>query len=393
MTHILEEKEKFMVGDIVSFKDENPEGVSDEHLVISEIRRMNTDDVIILLRCEDNRTIATDPGNICKEGHMEERSEPLGDIVKGCTVRVNFDSDYNDKIKNKDLRVERVYWTDDIVVRSEDGMEVLVNAEDVYIPYNGSPYIIKKDDVPKNGINKEDTIEYDRRKYKVCMFEGLKQQKYTEKAIRSMEEGWLFTVREGVIFNISENRRVYVRNMKFVVEAVFEGNDDVKHLIVRGKDGNLYGINEKNDIKIKELSVYQPLNEEDTLHFKSKGIPKEKMEEMSDYIFRKKPSGDSEGRKNDFLDDKLRWDLLPMEDVEQVVKVLHAGAKKYGPNNWKNLPDAYQRYKGAMFRHLVEVEKGNAIDEDTGCFHIAQVVTNALFMLHVKRKEYEGNMG
>ncbi len=280
MTHILEEKEKFIVGDIVSFKDENPEGVSDKHLIVSEIRRATIDDVIILLRCEDNRIIATNPGSICKKYHLEERPDPMGNIFKGCTVRINPDSSRNDKIKNKDLEVERIYRAGYIVVSLKNETEVivnefLVNAEDVYIPYNGSQY--------------------------------------------GTEEG--------------------------------------------------------------------------VLPSRDNGISKEKIEEAADYIFRERSSGDSEGKKNDFLDDKLRWDLLPMQDVEQVVRVLHAGAKKYGPNNWKNLPDAYQRYKGAMFRHLMEVEKGNAIDEDTGCLHIAQVVTNALFMLHVKRKEYEGSMG
>lgn len=98
----------------------------------------------------------------------------------------------------------------------------------------------------------------------------------------------------------------------------------------------------------------------------------------------------NESVKDDFKDDKLRWDLLPLEEIEEVVRVLHAGAKKYGPNRWQNLPDAYNRYKAAMFRHLIEVEKGNAVDEDTGCLHIAQVVTNALFMLYTKRKEYGG---
>ena len=386
MTYILEEKEKFMVGDIVSFKDENPEGVSDERLVISEIRRMNTDDVIILLRCEDSRTIATDPGNIRKEGHMEERSEPLGDIVKGCTVRVNFDSDYNDKIKNKDLKVERMYWTDDIVVslKSETEVivnEVLVNAEDVYIPHNGSPYKTKEDDIPKDGINKKDEIEYNHRKYKACVLEGLKQQEYAKKAIRSMEEGWLFTVKEGVIPSISENRRVYVRNMKFVVAAVFEGSNGVKHLIVRGKDGNLYGMNEKNDVRIKELSVYRPLNKEDASPSKSKGIPKEKMEEAADYIFRKRPSEDSEGRKNDFLDDKLRWDLLPMAEIEDIVKVYHAGAKKYGDNNWQNLENGFERYRAALMRHMLEYMKGERVDADTGSYHLAQVCWNAIAML------------
>ena len=38
------------------------------------------------------------------------------------------------------------------------------------------------------------------------------------------------------------------------------------------------------------------------------------------------------GLKLDF--DKLRWDLLPIECVEEIVRVLTFGAKKYDDNNW-----------------------------------------------------------
>ena len=45
-----------------------------------------------------------------------------------------------------------------------------------------------------------------------------------------------------------------------------------------------------------------------------------------------KVSRENKSVKNDIIDDKLRWDLLPMEEIEDIVKVYHAGAKKYGPN-------------------------------------------------------------
>lgn len=95
----------------------------------------------------------------------------------------------------------------------------------------------------------------------------------------------------------------------------------------------------------------------------------------------------SESKKNDRIDNKVMMELLPWTELEEVGKVYTAGAKKYGPHNWENLPDGYQRYKGAMLRHLIEVEKGNAIDEEAGCMHAAQVVWNALAMLHFKMKE------
>ena len=93
----------------------------------------------------------------------------------------------------------------------------------------------------------------------------------------------------------------------------------------------------------------------------------------------------TESRKNDRLDDKLRWELLPLEDVEDIVRVYTAGAKKYGPDQWQNLPDGIRRYKAALLRHLVEFDKGNEIDEETGCRHLAQVAWNAIAMLHISK--------
>lgn len=98
---------------------------------------------------------------------------------------------------------------------------------------------------------------------------------------------------------------------------------------------------------------------------------------------------ESKSRKNDRKDGKVRMDLLPWPELEKIAEVYTAGAKKYGDHNWENLENGYERYKGAMLRHLTEVEKGNAIDEDTGCLHIAQVAWNAIAMVHFKLKEYE----
>lgn len=89
----------------------------------------------------------------------------------------------------------------------------------------------------------------------------------------------------------------------------------------------------------------------------------------------------TEGLKNDFKDGKLRWDLLPLEEIEDIVKVYTEGAKKYSDNSWQNLDNGYQRYKAALLRHLVEYEKGTKIDEDTGCQHLAQVAWNAIALL------------
>ena len=97
------------------------------------------------------------------------------------------------------------------------------------------------------------------------------------------------------------------------------------------------------------------------------------------------------GKKNDRQDGKLMWELLPLPLLEEVVKVYTAGAQKYGANQWQNLDNGYQRYRAALLRHLVEYEKGNPTDADTGCLHLAQVAWNALAMLYFSLKEEQGN--
>lgn len=60
-------------------------------------------------------------------------------------------------------------------------------------------------------------------------------------------------------------------------------------------------------------------------------IPLDLLEPVSSKKDNNKKEGESV--KNDIIDDKLRWDLLPMEEIEDIVRVYHAGAKKYGSNN------------------------------------------------------------
>lgn len=95
---------------------------------------------------------------------------------------------------------------------------------------------------------------------------------------------------------------------------------------------------------------------------------------------------ENSSKKNDFLDNKPRWDLLPLDLIAKVVDVYTAGAKKYGDNSWQGLENGYDRYKAALFRHLLAYESGEVIDKETGCEHLAQVAWNALAMLYFSHK-------
>ena len=90
--------------------------------------------------------------------------------------------------------------------------------------------------------------------------------------------------------------------------------------------------------------------------------------------------------KKDRIDGKLRWELLPLELIEELVKVYDAGADKYFVESWKQIDDGHNRCKGALMRHLLESEKKDT-DSDTGCYHLAQVAWNALTMLWYRKQE------
>lgn len=88
----------------------------------------------------------------------------------------------------------------------------------------------------------------------------------------------------------------------------------------------------------------------------------------------------NEGKKNDRKDDKTRWELMPLDCLEDIARVYTEGAKKYRDNNWQNLENGYERYKGALLRHLLASETKD-IDEETGCYHLAQCAWNAISLL------------
>ncbi len=79
--------------------------------------------------------------------------------------------------------------------------------------------------------------------------------------------------------------------------------------------------------------------------------------------------------------DKPRWNLLPWDELEDVVHVLTFGAKKYAPDNWKFVDDANSRYMDATMRHLVAHQQGEQRDSESGESHIAHAMCCLLFML------------
>lgn len=102
--------------------------------------------------------------------------------------------------------------------------------------------------------------------------------------------------------------------------------------------------------------------------------------------------GDAHARKDDKNKAK-GWALLPFDVLAEVAAVYHAGAKKYAPNSWQDVPPdpetkqpASERYFEAAFRHIEAERSGEEIDADTGCFHRAQIIWNFIAYAWMRKR-------
>lgn len=84
-----------------------------------------------------------------------------------------------------------------------------------------------------------------------------------------------------------------------------------------------------------------------------------------------------------FDDGKLRWDLLPLDCIEDLVKILTFGANKYGVNNWQKVEE--DRYFAALMRHLVASRLGELNDSESGLSHLSHAMCNVLFLLWIEK--------
>ena len=87
---------------------------------------------------------------------------------------------------------------------------------------------------------------------------------------------------------------------------------------------------------------------------------------------------------------KTHWKYFPFEECEEVVKTFEYGVKKYGePFTYRKGIDPLDLMEAAM-RHLIEIQKGNILDSESGLNHFAHVAATALMALsQYKRKENE----
>lgn len=91
-----------------------------------------------------------------------------------------------------------------------------------------------------------------------------------------------------------------------------------------------------------------------------------------------KKSTKQEGIKHD--QQKIRWDLVPYDAVNEIAKVLTFGAAKYEARNWEKGMD-WSRAFGALQRHLTRWYHGQDKDKETKLTHLANAGCCLFFLL------------
>ena len=92
----------------------------------------------------------------------------------------------------------------------------------------------------------------------------------------------------------------------------------------------------------------------------------------------------SEGLKFDI--GKVPLELLPVEALIEIAKVMAFGAEKYGRHNWRK-DMAWSRLVGAILRHLFAWMLGEDKDPESGLSHLAHAGCDLLFLLTYELKE------
>lgn len=89
---------------------------------------------------------------------------------------------------------------------------------------------------------------------------------------------------------------------------------------------------------------------------------------------------------------KIDWSLLPTEPLEEIIKVLEFGKKKYAAWNWANGNGlSWLETSNSLRRHLYAWLRGEDNDPETGLSHLAHIGCNVIFLLYYLRHKTKYN--
>lgn len=80
---------------------------------------------------------------------------------------------------------------------------------------------------------------------------------------------------------------------------------------------------------------------------------------------------------------KVRPTLVPASLVWAVAKIREYGCKKYkDPDNWRQVEP--QRYRDALYRHLLAYFSGEQNDSESGLPHLHHAACNIAFLIELE---------
>lgn len=88
---------------------------------------------------------------------------------------------------------------------------------------------------------------------------------------------------------------------------------------------------------------------------------------------------------------KPQLTLVPREIINDIAYVRMYGNKKYpgNPENWRNVEA--ERYRDALFRHLLlYLDDPYGIDEESGLPHLWHLACNVAFLCELEKGKYYG---
>lgn len=75
-----------------------------------------------------------------------------------------------------------------------------------------------------------------------------------------------------------------------------------------------------------------------------------------------------------FSDGKVRHDLIPPWIIDELARVYTYGTIKYDDDNWRKGLDWKKNVIGPLQRHLNKWLRGEKIDSESNCHHLAMVI-------------------
>ena len=81
---------------------------------------------------------------------------------------------------------------------------------------------------------------------------------------------------------------------------------------------------------------------------------------------------------------KPKWSLVDFDSLEDMVRVLEFGSKKYGKYNWKKGLKTTEVVE-SLLRHCISYLNGQDNDEESGLPHTGHIMANSMFLSHMMK--------